>query len=156
MQLSTKGRYAVMAMADIANQSLNVAAKPIALAEIAERQGISLSYLEQLFVKLRRAGLVESVRGPGGGYKLSRDPSEILIANIMGAVDEPIKMTRCVPEDNPLGCVSGKRCLTHGLWSSLGQNIVSFLSDITLYDVVSGALDVTHEPVEAKKGEVLS
>ena len=133
MKLSTKGRYAVMAMVDLAAQS---AGKPIALSDIAERQEISLSYLEQLFAKLRRGGLVKSVRGPGGGYLPARQPGEIRIADIILAVDEPIRATRCTP-GQPFGCRSNKsRCATHDLWEELGNQIYLYLSSVTLADVV--------------------
>jgi Rrf2 family iron-sulfur cluster assembly transcriptional regulator len=132
MKLSTKGRYAVMAMADLAHHSDG---KPVALAEVAERQEISLSYLEQLFGRLRRAGLVSSVRGPGGGYMLGRDPHDMRIADIILAVDEPIKATRCTP-GSPQGCHSHRgRCLTHDLWEELGNQIYRFLSAVTLADI---------------------
>ena len=132
MKLSTKGRYAVLAMADLASQGEG---EPIPLAAISERQNISLSYLEQLFGKLRRARLVRSVRGPGGGYTLARSMSQISIAEIMAAVDEPVKMTRCA-DDPESGCLDGRRCLTHHLWHALGQHIVAFLQSATLQDVV--------------------
>ena len=133
MKLSTKGRYAVMAMVDIAAHSEG---KPIALADVAERQEISLSYLEQLFGKLRRGGLVTSVRGPGGGYHLARTAAETRISDIVLAVDEPIKATRCTPP-SPLGCKSNKsRCLTHDLWEELGNKIYLYLSSVSLADVV--------------------
>ena len=132
MKLSTKGRYAVMAMADLAHHSNG---KPIALAEVAERQEISLSYLEQLFGRLRRAGLVSSVRGPGGGYMIARDPEDMRIADIILAVDEPIKATRCTP-GSPQGCHSHRgRCLTHDLWEELGNQIYLYLTAVTLADV---------------------
>ncbi|MDZ3837252.1 MAG: Rrf2 family transcriptional regulator [Rhodospirillales bacterium] len=132
MKLSTKGRYAVMAMADLAYHSRG---KPVALAEVADRQEISLSYLEQLFGKLRRGGLVASVRGPGGGYLLAREPQQMRIADIILAVDEPIKATRCTP-GSPRGCHSHKgRCLTHDLWEELGNQIYLYLSSVTLSDV---------------------
>ncbi|MFN3626344.1 MAG: Rrf2 family transcriptional regulator, partial [Parvibaculum sp.] len=112
MKLTTKGRYAVMAMADLARHS---SGSPVALAEIADRQEISLSYLEQLFAKLRRGNLVKSVRGPGGGYLLSRDADEIRISDVILAVDEPIKATRC-ELGSPRGCMpSAGRCITHDL-----------------------------------------
>jgi Rrf2 family transcriptional regulator, iron-sulfur cluster assembly transcription factor len=138
MRLSTKGRYAVMAMADLAgNQAANEAAdRPVALADIAQRQDISLSYLEQLFAKLRRGGLVTSVRGPGGGYRLSRPSSDLRIADIIVAVDEPIAATRCKPGSSK-GCTkTGARCVTHDLWEELGQQIHVFLSSVSLADVV--------------------
>ena len=133
MRLSTKGRYAVMAMVDLAKQSDG---RPVALADVAERQEISLSYLEQLFGKLRRSGLVKSVRGPGGGYLLSRGSDETRVADIIMAVDEPIKATRCSP-GSPEGCQSNKsRCLTHDLWEELGNHIYLYLSSVSLADVV--------------------
>ncbi len=135
MKLSTKGRYAVMAMVDLAAQGGD---RPIALSDIAERQEISLSYLEQLFAKLRRGGIVKSVRGPGGGYLLAKDPADTQIAEIILAVDEPIRATRCTP-GQPLGCVGKKaRCLTHDLWEELGNQIFFFLSTVTVADVVRG------------------
>lgn len=130
MKLSTKGRYAVMAMADLGKANTD---KPVALADIAERQEISLSYLEQLFGKLRRSGLVNSVRGPGGGYRLSRVASEIRISDVIAAVDEPIAATRCTSAG---GCHSDKaRCLTHDLWQALSYQIHLYLSSVTLEDV---------------------
>ncbi|MCK5778017.1 MAG: Rrf2 family transcriptional regulator [Rhodospirillales bacterium] len=132
MKLSTKGRYAVMAMVDLATQTDG---KPIALADVAERQEISLSYLEQLFGRLRRGQLVKSVRGPGGGYLLARDASEIRVADVIMAVDEPIKATRCTP-GSPSGCQGRQqRCLTHDLWEELGNQIYLFLSSVSLADV---------------------
>ena len=134
MKLSTKGRYAVMAMVDLATQSQG---KPIALADVAERQEISLSYLEQLFGKMRKGNLVKSVRGPGGGYLLAYDASETRISDIILAVDEPIKATRCMP-GSPQGCRSNKsRCLTHDLWEELGNQIYLCLSSISVADVVN-------------------
>lgn len=133
MKLSTKGRYAVMAMVDLACQSKG---HPVALADIAERQEISLSYLEQLFAKLRRSGLVKSVRGPGGGYLLAHAPQDMRIGDIVLAVDEPLRVTRCSP-GSPVGCKANKsRCLTHDLWEELGYQIQLFLSLVTLADVV--------------------
>ena len=133
MKLSTKGRYAVMAMVDLASHSVG---KPISLAEIAERQEISLSYLEQLFSRLRRASLVNSVRGPGGGYLLGSPAGKIRIFDIILAVDEPVKATRCNPA-SPTGCHGELgRCMTHDLWEGLGNQIRLFLSAITLEDVL--------------------
>ena len=132
MKLSTKGRYSVMAMVDIAAHSEG---KPIALADVAERQEISLSYLEQLFGKLRRGGLVKSVRGPGGGYLLAFAAEDTRISDIILAVDEPIKTTRCTP-GSPAGCTSNKsRCLTHDLWEELGNKIYLYLNSVSLADV---------------------
>jgi len=132
MKLSTKGRYAVMAMVDLASHSRG---SPVALADIAERQEISLSYLEQLFGKLRKGGLVKSVRGPGGGYLLSRPAQQIRVSDIILAVDEPIQTTRCSP-GTPAGCHDDKgRCLTHDLWEELGNQIYLYLSSVSLADV---------------------
>lgn len=133
MKLSTKGRYAVMAMVDIGQ---NGEGRTVSLAEIAERQDISQEYLEQLFVKLRKAGLVQSARGPGGGYRLSRDADDIVIYDVIAAVDEPMKMTRC-EGDAVDGCVKGERCCTHDLWSSIGRQVNTFLANVTLDDVVN-------------------
>ena len=133
MKLSTKGRYAVMALVDLAACSDG---KPVSLADIAERQEISLSYLEQLFAKLRRGSLVKSVRGPGGGYLLAHSPAETRVSDIILAVDEPIRATRCTP-GQPFGCRSNKsRCMTHDLWEELGNQIYLYLSSVTLADVV--------------------
>ena len=133
MKLSTKGRYAVMAMVDLAAHSEG---KPVSLADIADRQEISLSYLEQLFAKLRRGSLVNSVRGPGGGYLLARKPAQTRVSDIILAVDEPIRATRCMP-GQPFGCRSNNsRCLTHDLWEELGNQIYLYLSSVTLADVV--------------------
>ena len=126
-----------MAMVDLATQSDG---RPVALADVAERQEISLSYLEQLFGKLRRGGLVKSVRGPGGGYLLSRSSSETRVSDIILAVDEPIKATRCSP-GSPEGCKSNKsRCLTHDLWEELGNHIYLYLSSVSLDDVVENRI----------------
>ena len=133
MKLTTKGRYAVMAMTDLARHSDG---SPLTLAEIAARQDISLSYLEQLFAKLRRGGLVRSVRGPGGGYLLARSAEAIRISDIVLAVDEPIRATRCQP-GSPVSCQGVKgRCMTHDLWEELSNHIVLFLSSVSLADVV--------------------
>jgi Rrf2 family iron-sulfur cluster assembly transcriptional regulator len=132
VKLSTKGRYAVMAMVDLASHSEG---SPVALADIAERQEISLSYLEQLFGKLRKGGLVKSVRGPGGGYLLARPTQQLRISDIILAVDEPIQTTRCAP-GTPAGCHNNKgRCLTHDLWEELGNQIYLYLSSVSLADV---------------------
>jgi Rrf2 family iron-sulfur cluster assembly transcriptional regulator len=134
VELNTRGRYAVTAMADLARYGTDSA---LALPAIAERQQISLAYLEQLFLKLRRAGLVESARGRSGGYRLSRPASTISIAEIMGAVEEDMRMTRCGGEaDKP--CMPGRRCLTHGLWDALGEQIAVFLDSVTLQEVIDG------------------
>lgn len=136
MQLTTKGRYAVMAMVDVARHG---GGRAVSLAEIAARQDISLSYLEQLFARLRRAGLVKSVRGPGGGYRLSRAAEALSVSDIMLAVEEPLKVTRCT--SGGAGCVRGERCLTHDLWTALGRQIESFLGAVSLQDVLDGRLD---------------
>jgi Rrf2 family iron-sulfur cluster assembly transcriptional regulator len=134
VRLSTKGRYAVMAMADLAGH--DGGSKPVSLAEIAKRQEISLSYLEQLFAKLRRGGLVKSVRGPGGGYRLARPAGDVRIADIIVAVDEPIQATRC-RTGSAKGCMGATgRCLTHDLWEELGRQIHVFLSGVSLADVL--------------------
>lgn len=132
MRLSTKGRYAVMAMVDLA---MHGDGRPVALAAIADRQEISLSYLEQLFARLKRDSLVKSVRGPGGGYMLARGAAETRISDIIVAVDEQIRATRCDPNTG-IGCTKAKtRCLTHDLWSELSNQIHMFLSAVTLSDV---------------------
>lgn len=132
MKLSTKGRYAVMALVDLVTHSDG---RPVSLADISGRQEISLSYLEQLFAKLRRAGLVRSVRGPGGGYLLARAAAETRIADAILAVDEPLRATRCKP-NSAGGCHSDKsRCLTHDLWEELSHQIHLFLNSVTLADV---------------------
>ncbi len=132
MRLSTKGRYAVMAMVDLASRSLG---RPVALADIAQRQEISLSYLEQLFAKLRKGGLVRSVRGPGGGYLLSHPAEATRVSDLILAVDEPIRATRCMP-GSPMGCTGDNgRCMTHDLWEELGNHIHLFLSSVSLADV---------------------
>ena len=133
VKLSTKGRYAVMAMVDLASHTKD---RPVSLADIADRQEISLSYLEQLFAKLRRGGLVKSVRGPGGGYLLAHEPQDTRISDIILAVDEPIRATRCMP-GQPIGCRGNQsRCLTHDLWEELGNQIYLYLSSVSVADVV--------------------
>ena len=130
MRLTTKGRYAVTAMLDLA---LHAGSRPVSLADISGRQDISLSYLEQLFAKLRRRELVSSVRGPGGGYRLSRDGGEIFVAEIIDAVNETVDATGCGREAN---CQQGEVCLTHHLWSDLSDQIHGFLSGISLANLV--------------------
>ena len=133
MKLTTKGRYAVTAMLDL---SLHNEKGPVSLAEISERQNISLSYLEQLFSKLRKQGLVDSMRGPGGGYSLSRDPKDIAIASIIMAVDENLDVTNCGNAAG--GChETNKRCLTHNLWMDLSNRIQDFLGSISLQEMMS-------------------
>lgn len=137
MRLSTKGRYAVMAMVDLARRETE-AARAVTLADIATRQEISLSYLEQLFARLRRQGLVKSARGPGGGYRLAREASQTTIADIVHAVDEPLRATRCSAGK---GCMTkGARCLTHDLWAEVGDRIEDYLASVSLADVATGRL----------------
>jgi len=131
MRLTTKGRYAVTAMLDLA---IHFDDGPITLADISRRQGISLSYLEQLFSRLRKQGLVVSARGPGGGYRLSREAAEIAVADVITAIDEKVDATRCGGLAN---CQDDQPCLTHELWSDLSQRIYDFLSGITLADLVN-------------------
>lgn len=130
MRLTTKGRFAVTAMLDIA---LYEADKPVTLAGISERQSISLSYLEQLFSRLRKQGLVSSVRGPGGGYRIAKAHQEISVSDIITAVDEQIDATQCGGNEN---CHEEGRCMTHELWASLNSKILEYLSGITLADMV--------------------
>ena len=130
MRLTTKGRFAVTAMIDVA---LRGQEGPVTLAGISERQKISLSYLEQLFGRLRRYGLVESVRGPGGGYCLARLDADITIADVVRAVDEMLDATQCGGLQN---CRQAQRCMTHELWSTLNDRIYEFLSSVTLADEV--------------------
>ena len=141
MRLTTKGRYAVTAMLDLV---INSDSGPISLADISKRQEISLSYLEQLFSKLRKQGLVSSVRGPGGGYKLGREASGIYIAEIVDAVNESIDATNCRGAGN---CQAGEVCLTHHLWTDLSEQIHSFLSNISLQSLV----DKRDQDATAKK-----
>lgn len=133
MRLTTKGRYAVTAMLDLA---LHQGQGPITLADIAERQGISLSYLEQLFARLRKRALVASVRGPGGGYSLGRDAARIFVAEVITAVDESVDTTRCGGAHN---CQNNQRCLTHDLWQDLSERIYQYLNQISLQDLVDRA-----------------
>lgn len=148
MRLSTKGRYAVTAMLDLAINGKN---GPVTLADISENQGISLSYLEQLFSALRSKELVRGVRGPGGGYYLGKSIDEISIANIICAVDEWVEFTRCQGRQN---CTGGARCLTHTLWDDLSTEIYNFLAGITLDDLVKRNLNKTdgdEQPVDDEK-----
>jgi Rrf2 family iron-sulfur cluster assembly transcriptional regulator len=130
MRLTTKGRFAVTAMLDLA---LHGSEGPVSLAGISERQKISLSYLEQLFGKLRRRSLVESVRGPGGGYNLARGASEVSVADIVRAVEEPIDSTQCGGREN---CHDNQRCMTHDLWEELNTTVYGFLEGVTLAHLV--------------------
>ena len=131
MRLTTKGRFAVTAMLDLA---LNENAKPVTLAGISERQAISLSYLEQLFSRLRRQGLVTSVRGPGGGYRLAKPHADISVSHIIAAVDELIDATQCGGKED---CHDAGRCMTHNLWASLNDKILDYLSGVTLAELVN-------------------
>lgn len=136
MRLTTKGRFAVTAMIDLA---LREQAGPVALAAISARQQISLSYLEQLFGKLRRQSLVESTRGPGGGYSLGRAAAEISVADIIVAVDEPLDATGCAGKENCMGEDAG-RCMTHDLWASLNAKMIEYLNSVTLRHLVDEQL----------------
>ena len=132
MRLTTKGRFAVTAMIDVAMHGTKT---PVTLAGVSQRQKISLSYLEQLFGKLRRHGLVESVRGPGGGYRLARGAESISVADVIVAVDEPIDATKCGGREN---CKDdGKRCMTHELWANLNQHIFGYLRSVSLAELVA-------------------
>lgn len=139
MRLTSKGRYAVMAMADLALHGGDVRAIP--LQEVARRQEISLSYLEQLFARMRRAGLVSGVRGPGGGYRLARPAAEVTVADIIASVNEPIKATRC-EEGSAKSCIGRHgRCIAHGLWQEMGDRIHLFLASVSLADVLEKRFD---------------
>jgi Rrf2 family iron-sulfur cluster assembly transcriptional regulator len=131
MRLTTKGRFAVTAMVDL---SMRQTRGPVTLATISERQHISLSYLEQLFGKLRRAKLVNSVRGPGGGYNLAKPIADITVSEIISAVDEPIDATQCAGKEN---CNDDRRCITHDLWATLNEKMNDYLNSVSLADVVS-------------------
>lgn len=156
MKLTTKGRYAVTAMTDLASSGGD---GPVALSDIALRNGISIGYLEQLFAKLRRAGLVESARGKTGGYALARTPASIRVADIVAAVDEEIRTTACQPGAGH-GCQgTTARCLTHDLWDELGRQIDIFLNAVTLDDVVArrvlgvAAVNSPSRPAEIKQDQ---
>ena len=131
MKLTTKSRYAVTAMLDIASHNTG---SPISLPEISHRQNISLSYLEQLFSRLKKNGLVDSIKGPGGGYMLSKDANEIVISEVIQAVDEDLETTACNGKSN---CHNNHQCISHNLWQDLGTEINNFLSDITLKQVIA-------------------
>jgi len=133
MKLTTRGRYAVTAILDVAIHSEE---GPVNLADISERQGISVSYLEQLFAKLRRSELVSSTRGPGGGYRLGHDSGDIYVAQVVDAVDENVDVTRCRGQGN---CQGGETCLTHELWMDLSEQIHQLLNGISLRDLVDRA-----------------
>ena len=144
MRLTTKGRFAVTAMLDLA---LHGGDSPVTLAQISDRQKISLSYLEQLFGKLRRGELVESVRGPGGGYHLAREAAKVSIADIVRAVEEPLDSTQCGGREN---CQENQRCMTHDLWEELNSTVQGFLAGVTLSQLVerqrSKGVTVVHHP----------
>jgi Rrf2 family iron-sulfur cluster assembly transcriptional regulator len=131
MRLTTKGRFAVTAMLDLA---LHEGGRPVTLASISERQDISLSYLEQLFSRLRQQGLVKSVRGPGGGYRLGREPKSISVSDIIRAVDEQIDATQCGGNEN---CHDERRCMTHDLWTALNYKILEYLESVSLAQLVA-------------------
>jgi len=148
MRLTTKGRYAVTAMLDLA---LHATEGPVPLADISQRQGISLSYLEQLFSRLRRQGLVGSARGPGGGYRLARAASEIAVVDVINAIDENVNVTRCGGQGD---CQDGEPCLTHDLWCDLSKQIHDFLAGIDLQQLVDdGAVRQISARQEGKKNQ---
>jgi Rrf2 family iron-sulfur cluster assembly transcriptional regulator len=152
MKLTTKGRYAVTAMLDLA---LHCNDGAVSLAEISQRQGISLSYLEQLFSRLRKQGLVTSTRGPGGGYCLSRDAAQIAVADVITAVDEIVDATRCKGKQN---CHDSHACLTHDLWVDLSTQIHAFLSNITLANLVerrNNTVTSALNPTQIKQSDTL-
>lgn len=144
MKLTTKGRFAVTAMLDIAIHESN---HPVTLAAISRRQSISLSYLEQLFNRMRKKNLVKSVKGPGGGYVIAKSYDEISIKEIITSVDEKIDSTQCGGNEN---CHEGDRCITHDLWTSLNHKILNFLDGLTLDDLVKKQI-VNEQPIEFKK-----
>ncbi len=146
MRLSTKGRYAVTAMLDLA---IHHEEGPVTLADISENQGISLSYLEQLFARLRRQGLVEGLRGPGGGYRLSRRPQDISVAEVITAIGEGIDATQC---EGNRDCQDGEECLTHQLWTKLGREIFDFLNGITLASFIER--DDVNKVIQRQQGRV--
>lgn len=150
MRLTTKGRYAVTAMLDLA---LHATQGPVSLADISQRQGISLSYLEQLFARLRQNALVSSVRGPGGGYRLGRSAEEICVAEVIDAVNESIDATNCGGEGN---CQQGEVCLTHHLWADLSKQIHHFLSGINLAALIarSDIMDVARRQHEKELNDI--
>jgi Rrf2 family iron-sulfur cluster assembly transcriptional regulator len=151
VELNTRGRYAVMAMADLAKHQGDAA---VPLSAIAERQGLSLPYLEQIFLQLRRAALVESERGRSGGYRLSRPAATISVAEVMSAVQEETRMTRCL-DDEGGGCLRDEKCLTHDLWHALGLHIRHFLSNVSLQEVVDGLPRAQAGPAGKAPADVL-
>lgn len=147
MRLTTKGRYAVTAMLDLA---MHCGESPVPLADISQRQSISLSYLEQLFARLRKKGLVDSARGPGGGYRLSRPANTIAVADVVEAIDENVDVTRCGGSGD---CQDGKICLTHELWSDLSDHIQSFLSNVSIGQLIESHL--SREIAARQDGEIV-
>ena len=145
MRLTTKGRFAVTAMLDLA---LRGGKNPVTLAGISERQDISLSYLEQLFSRLRRHELVESVRGPGGGYYLARSLEDLSVADIIRAVDEPIDATQCAGKEN---CHDEHRCLTHDLWMGLNAHIYDYLDNVTLATLVAKQAECKEKVIQDRR-----
>ena len=154
MKLTTKGRFAVTAMLDLA---MHGHGGPVTLSGISERQKISLSYLEQLFGKLRRRALVESVRGPGGGYHLAREASRVTVADIIRAVEEPLDSTQCGGREN---CRGDERCMTHDLWEELNATVYGFLAGVTLAHLVekqhSRPVNVVHPPRKPRESHPVS
>jgi len=155
MRLTTKGRFAVTAMLDLAiNETQDTLDnKPVTLAAISERQDISLSYLEQLFSKLRRQGLVKSVRGPGGGYNLAKPYADISVSEIINAVDEQIDATQCGGNEN---CKDEGRCMTHDLWTALNTKILEYLAGVTLADMVASQKDGQKITITPRSGTLTS
>jgi len=155
MRLTTKGRFAVTAMLDLAINETQDALdnKPVTLAAISERQDISLSYLEQLFSKLRRQGLVKSVRGPGGGYNLAKAYADISVSEIINAVDEQIDATQCGGNEN---CKDEGRCMTHDLWTALNTKILEYLAGVTLADMVASQKDGQKITITPRGGALTS
>ncbi len=155
MRLTTKGRFAVTAMLDLAiNETQDTLDnKPVTLAAISERQDISLSYLEQLFSKLRRQGLVKSVRGPGGGYNLAKPYADISVSEIINAVDEQIDATQCGGNEN---CKDEGRCMTHDLWTALNTKILEYLAGVTLADMVASQKDGQKITITPRNGALTS
>ncbi|MDX1669755.1 MAG: Fe-S cluster assembly transcriptional regulator IscR [Limnobacter sp.] len=146
MRLTTKGRFAVTAMLDLASQQVD---GPVSLAAISERQKISLSYLEQLFSKLRKRKLVDSVRGPGGGYRIAKPLEQVSVADVIIAVDEPLDATQCGGKEN---CTDEGQCMTHDLWSNLNQRMLDYLNSVTLHSLVQKN-QRTEQKVEFRKRE---
>ncbi|MEQ9115786.1 MAG: Rrf2 family transcriptional regulator [Rickettsiales bacterium] len=147
MKLSTRTRYAIMAIVDIAYYSKG---SPVNLADIAKRENIAVNYLEQIFVNLRKNNLVESVKGPGGGYKLSKPADQITVADVMRSMDINFKMTRCGTSKDKKCVTDSVKCMTHGLWKGLESNIVGYFSAITLQDVISKNVNIRQETTEAE------